>query len=152
MDGMAIKKRVHSFAELSVEHSGDIHQCSVNTALTNYTRVNQTHGIEQKRSDTITNSVTPSLRRQHEPVQVPNDPPSVVSLYDHIVHQRKCFFKVPNNSTGKAIVSELVTLLQTFVDSGSEAKEAMYGLIILISLYLSLSHGTPNSPPAETCK
>ena len=63
-------------------------------------------------------------------------PLSVISMYDDIVHWRKRFFEIPNNSTGKAFVKELAHLLQTFVDSGGTEKEALYSFMILPALLL----------------
>ena len=59
-----------------------------------------------------------------------------LSAYDEIVHWRKRFFEVPNNSIGKAFVSELAQLLQTFVNSRGAEKDTLYGFMILPALLL----------------
>ena len=60
----------------------------------------------------------------------------MVEVYEAIVHWRKRFFDRANNSIGKAFVSELAHLLQTFVDSGGTEQEKLYSFIVLPALLL----------------
>ena len=77
---------------------------------------------------------------ERSPGDVDLEPPlSVVEVYEAIVHWRKRFFDIPNNSIGKAFVSELAHLLQAFVDSGGMEQEKLY------RFYCSSC-----SPPSET--
>lgn len=73
-----------------------------------------------------------------------NQCPSVVSIYDDVVHWRKRYFDIPNNSTGKAFVSELARLLQVFVDSRGTDNEALYSFMIMPALLLQKPHDKCN--------
>ena len=76
---------------------------------------------------------------ERSPGDVDLEPPlSVLEVYEATVHWRKRFFDIPNNSFGKAFVSELAHLLHVFVDSGGTEPEKlyMYSFIVLPALLL----------------
>ena len=63
---------------------------------------------------------------------------TVRSAYDAVVQWKKNFFHIPNNTAGKAFVTELTHLLQGFVDSRGTDAIALYRFMILPSLMLQM--------------
>ena len=92
------------------------------------------HGVN---STSLSSPVNVSESASQTPAQ------SVVIAYEDIVHWRKKFFEIPNNSAGKAFINELAGLLQTFVESGGTEKTALYSFMVLPALLLQ--------KPADKC-
>ena len=61
---------------------------------------------------------------------------SLEAVYDEIVHWRKDFFAVPNNSAGKTFVKELAERLQNYVNSEGKDGRALFEFAILPTLML----------------
>jgi hypothetical protein len=65
---------------------------------------------------------------------------NVEKVYDHVVFWRRNFFPIPNNSSGRAFVSEITNLLNAFAERSPLECITMKAIAIIFHLLLQRSH------------